>query len=232
MKLRLPSSALLLCLSFGLVATAQSAEPGWYLLGHGGQSSASGLGQGQVDDNLVAIYNSVGLDVLTASSTLDDSDTGFGLGGGIQVNDNFAFEFVYVNLGSIDYQSSGTVSDGVDTFAAEADLSNSVDGAVLSVLGILPVGERFSVFGRAGLSLLSVEGKARITVDGISQRDSQSTQTSDPVLGIGAEYSVSDHFAVRLAWDRYLDVGTNDVMGDTDVDYFSLGVRMSVGWFR
>lgn len=232
MKLKLQSSALLLCLQFGLVATAQSAEPGWYLLGNGGQTSASGLGQGQVDDNLVAIYNSVGLDVLTASSTLDDSDTGFGLGGGIQVTDNFAFEFAYVNLGSIDYRSSGTVSDGVDTFAAEADFSNSADGAVLSVLGILPVGERFSVFGRAGLSLLSVEGKARITVDGISQRDSQSTQTSDPVLGIGAEYSVSDHFAVRLAWDRYLNVGTNDVMGDTDVDYFSLGVRMSVGWFR
>jgi opacity protein-like surface antigen len=100
------------------------------------------------------------------------------------------------------------------------------------VLGILPIGERFSVFGRAGFSLLDVDGTAQITVDGVSERASQSSQTSDPVFGVGAEYSLTKHFTIRLAWDRYLDVGTNDVMGDTDADLFSLGVRMGVGWLR
>jgi OOP family OmpA-OmpF porin len=226
------SSALLLCLNFGLLAAAQAAEPGWYLVGSGGESSASGLGKGQVDDNLVAIFGSVGLDVLDSSSTLDDSDTGFGFAGGYQVNDHFAFEFAYVDLGSIDYRASGTVSDGVDTFDAEAVLGSSVDGAVLSVLGILPIGERFSVYGRAGLSLLDAKGTARITVDGQSQRASQSSQKSDLMFGVGAEYSLTSHFAIRLAWDRYLDVGTENVAGDTDADFFSLGVRMGVGWLR
>lgn len=232
MNPRMRSSALLLCLNFVLVATAQAAAPGWYLVGSGGESSASGLGQGQVDDNVVAIFNSVGLDVLDSSSTLDDSDTGFGFGGGYQVNDHLAFEFGYVDLGSIDYRASSTVSDGVDQFAAEAVLGNSTDGAVVSVLGILPLGERFSVYGRAGLSLLNADGTARITVDGQSQRASQSSQKSDLMFGVGAEYSLTRHFAIRLAWDRYLDVGTQDVVGDTDADFFSLGVRMGVGWFR
>jgi hypothetical protein len=123
-------SALLLCLNFGLVAAAQAAEPGWYFVGFGGGSSASGLSQGQVDDNLVAIFGSVGLDVLDASSSLDDTDTGFGVAGGYQVNDYLAFEFAYVDVGSIGYRASGTVSDDVDQFAAEAELDNSADGAV------------------------------------------------------------------------------------------------------
>lgn len=232
MSPRMQSSALLLCLNFGLVATAQAAEPGWYVIGFGGETSASGLSQGKVDDNLEAIFASVGLDELDASSTLDDSDTGFGFGGGYQVNDHLAFEFAYVDLGSIGYRATGTASDGVETLNVEAVLDNSADGAVVSVLGILPIGERFSVYGRAGLSILSADGTARITVDGESQRASQSSQTSDPVFGVGAEYSLNRNFAIRLAWDRYLNVGTDDVIGDTDADVFSLGLRMAVGWLR
>jgi opacity protein-like surface antigen len=103
---------------------------------------------------------------------------------------------------------------------------------MFSVLGILPIGERFSVYGRAGLSLLNAKGTARITVDGESQRASQSSQKSDAMFGVGAEYSLTRHFAIRLAWDRYFDVGTENVAGDTDADLFSLGVRMGVDWFR
>jgi opacity protein-like surface antigen len=102
----------------------------------------------------------------------------------------------------------------------------------VSVLGILPIGERFSVFGRVGLSLLNADGTARIVIDGASQQDSQTSQKSDPMFGVGAEFSVSRHFAIRLAWDRYLDVGTADVTGDVDADLFTLGVRMQLSWFR
>ena len=232
MNPRMRTSALLLSLNFGLVAAAQAAEPGWYLTGFGGESSASGLSQGQVDGNLAAIFNSVGLGVVDASSTLDDSDTGFGIGGGYQLNDHFAVEFGYVDLGSIDYRAAGTVTDGVDQFAAEAVLGSSADGPVMSVLGILPIGERFSVYGRAGLALMTAKGTAQITVDGQSDRASQSSQKSDPMFGVGIEYDLTRHFAVRLSWDRYLDVATENVVGDTDADLFSLGVRMGVGWFR
>ena len=232
MNLRMRSSALLLCLCFGFVASVQAAEPGWYGVGFGGESSASGLSQGQVDENLVSIFNSVGLDVVNFTSTLDDSDTGYGLTVGYQLNDHFAFEFAYVDVGSVDYRSTATVSDGVVQGDAELGLESSAHGPVLSVLGILPIGERFSVFGRAGLSLLNAEGTARISLEGISERASQSSQKSDPVLGVGAEFSLSKHFAIRLAWDRYFDVGTEDVIGDVDADLITLGMRMGFGWFR
>lgn len=232
MNLRMRPSALLLCLGIGLVDSAQAAELGWYGVGFGGETSASGASQSQMDQNLVAIFESGGLDVVDVTSTLDDSDTGFGLAGGYQLNDHFAVEFAYVDLGSVDYRASATVSDGVDEFDADLGLASSAHGPVLSALGILPIGERFSLFGRVGLSLLSAEGTARIALDGISQRASQSSQKSDPMLGFGAEFSLSKHFAIRLAWDRYFDVGTEDVTGDVDADLITLGMRIGFGWFQ
>lgn len=232
MCLRMRSGALLLCLGFGLFASAQAAEPGWYVVGFGGESSASGASQSQMDENLVAIFGSVGLDVVDVTSTLDDSDTGFGLAGGYQLNDHFAVEFAYVKLDSVDYRASATVTDGVDEADADVGLESSADGPVLSAIGILPIGERFSLFGRVGLSLMNADGRAQITLGGVSQRASQSSQKNNPVFGVGAELSLSKHFAIRLAWDRYLDVGTENVTGDVDADLITLGVRMGVGWFR
>ena len=70
------------------------------------------------------------------------------------------------------------------------------------------------------------------TVEGTSQRASQSSQKSDPVLGVGAEFSLSKHFAIRLAWDRYFDVGTENVTGDVDADLITLGMRFGFDWFQ
>jgi OOP family OmpA-OmpF porin len=232
MSFKMRSSAVPLVLGFLWVASAGAGEPGWYVVGFGGESSGAGTSRSQMDENLAAIFESVGLDVVGATSTLDDSDTGFGLAGGYQLNDHFALEFAYVELGSVSYRSVATVSDGIDQFDADISLETSADGPAVSVLGILPIGERFSLFGRAGLSFLNATGTARITRDGASDRASQSSQKSDPVLGVGAEFSWNRHFAIRLAWDRYFDVGTEDVTGDIDADQITLGLRMGLAWFR
>ena len=232
MNPRIRSSVLMMCLGLGFVTPAQAVDPGWYVLGFGGEASASGASESLATEKLVAIFESNGVDVIDVTATIDDSDTGFGVAGGYQLNDHFAFEFAYVDLGSVSYQLSATVSDGTNEADADVQLESSADGAVVSALGILPIGERFSVFGRVGLSLMNAKGTARITIDGVTQSPSQSTQNSDPMVGIGAEYSLGKHFALRLAWDRYFDVGTDDVTGDIDADLYTLGLRMGVGWFR
>ncbi|MEX2150492.1 MAG: outer membrane beta-barrel protein [Steroidobacteraceae bacterium] len=232
MNLKIRSGALLVCLGLGCVTPAQSMEPGWYLVGFGGEASASGLSQGQTDANVLAIFDSIGLDAVINSSTIDDSDTGYGVAGGYQHNANFAVEFAYVNLGSVEYNAFTTVTDGVEVADAELGLKSSAAGPVISLLGILPVGDRFSLFGRAGLSFMSAKGTARIAIDGTSERARQTSQKSDPVFGAGAEFSLGKHAAIRLAWDRYLDVGTEDVTGDVDTDLITLGLRVGIGWLR
>ena len=63
------------------------------------------------------------------------------------MNPNFAAELAYVDLGEMSYAANGTVTDGVDTFDAGLGLDQSASGPVFSLLGIVPIGERFSVFG-------------------------------------------------------------------------------------
>jgi OOP family OmpA-OmpF porin len=228
---KLKSGALLLFLGFG-AAAADAGEPGWYFVGFAGEATASGLSESQSEDNIAAIFQSVGLDVVSADSNIDDSDTSYGLAGGYQLNDHLAFEFSYVDLGSFNNHAAVTLTDGSTESDADLVLETSASGPVVSVLGVLPIGGRFSLYGRAGLTLLSADGRARITVDGESQRASQSSDKTDPVFGVGAEFSFSKYWALRLAWDRYLDVGTEDVSGDIDADVVSLGIRMGGGWFR
>jgi OOP family OmpA-OmpF porin len=229
MRLKSKSCAALLCLGAGLFADARAAEPGWYVIGSGGEASIAGSPQAQMDENLIAIFNPAVIEVLDFTSTVDDSDTGFSLVGGYHLNEHFAMEFGYVDLGSLDYRATATLSDGVEQAVADVSFENTADGVVVSGLGILPIGERFSIFG---LSFMSAEGTARITIEGVTDRASQSSQKIDPVFGAGAEFSLGRHFAIRLAWDRYLDVGTENVSGDIDADLYTLGIRMALDWFQ
>lgn len=233
MNARLFPCAAFVCLGLGSAA-AEASEPGWYVFAFGGESSASGFTPRASDENLTDIFNNAGFNVDSIASTVDDSDTSFGLGGGYQLNENFAFEFAYLDLGSFSSDATATLSQDevAGTTDVEAELESSASGPVVWALGILPIGERFSVYGRAGIGLMQADGTLRVTDENGTQRANQSSQKTSLIYGAGAEYSFAKYFAVRLAWDRYTDVGTDDVAGNIDADVLSLGIRMGVGWFR
>ena len=214
-----------LCAGLGVAGTASAADEGWYIVGFAGEASAQNVSQGSLDQTFIDVFGAAGLSVVDATSDLDDSDTGFGLAGGYQVNPYFAAELAYVDLGDISYAANGTVSDGVDTFDAGLGVDQSTSGPVFSILGIWPIGERFSVFGRLGFALMSVDADATISFDGESASESASTDRSNMMYGIGGEFSFNRKFGIRLGWDRYAEVGSEDLTGDIDIDLFSLGLR-------
>lgn len=216
-----------LCASLGFAGTASAADEGWYVVGFAGESGAQNIHQGAIDQNVIDIFGLAGLSVVDATSTLDDSDTAFGLAGGYQVNRNFAVELAYVDLGDVSYSASGTVTDGLDTFDAGVGLDQSASGPVLSLLGIVPIGERFSVFGRLGFALMSVDADAAFSLDGESASAGDSTDRSNLVYGIGGEFSFNRRFGIRLGWDRYAEVGSDDVGIEVDIDMISLGLRFN-----
>ena len=206
-----------LCAGLGVAGTASAADEGWYIVGFAGGASAQNVSQGGLDQSLN--------DVFGATSDLDDSDTGFGLAGGYQVNPYFAAELAYVDLGDISYQANGTVTNGVDTFDAGLGVEQSASGPVFSILGIWPVGERFSLFGRLGFALMSVDADASVALDGETASESAGTDRSNMMYGVGGEFSLNRNFGIRLGWDRYAEVGSEDLTGDVDIDLFSLGLR-------
>ena len=207
-------SPLLLCAGLGLAASAHAE--GWYVVVFGGEASAEGLDQNELDASLI----DVGFDL--QSSELDDSDTGFGATLGYQVNENFAAELSYVDLGESSYAATNGLANPDNETAA---LETSAAGPVFSLLGILPVGERFEVYGRAGLALMDSEGEATITIGDVPTTVSDSTTRSNALVGLGGQFDIGDRFGVRLEWSHFLDVGSEEIVGESDIDLFTLGLR-------
>ncbi len=225
MRISRKVGALALVAGSAFAGAASAADDGWYVVAFGGEATTRNFERTELDQNLVDFFGSAGLDVVSATSTLDDSDTAFGLALGYQANRNFAMELGYVDLGEISYSATGTVTDGTDDFDANFGLSQSASGPVISALGIWPFNDKFSVFGRVGIALMSVDADASVTIDDVASQGAASTDRSNGMYGLGGEFSFGGRFALRLEYDRYAGVGSDDITGDADVDVISLGLR-------
>ena len=119
-------------------ALAQGQDPGWYGGANVGRSAAT------IDDERI---NSGLLGRGFTSSTIvdDDRSTGYKVFGGYQLNRNFAVEGGYFDLGNFGYAAT-TVPAGT------LDGRIQLRGLNLDLVGTVPLSEKFSVFGRAGLN--------------------------------------------------------------------------------
>jgi len=135
-------AAFLLALSSG-IASAQSAssKPGWYA---GLDLGRSRLGvDGSDIDGALANQGALG------SSSLDQSDTSFGINGGFRFNRNFAVEAAWERLGDFSYSSS----TGTDTI----DGKFKANAVSLAGVGIYPFTPNWSIYGKAGIARTSVD---------------------------------------------------------------------------
>lgn len=178
--------------SIGMAQGTGAGDAGWYIGGALGQSKADGF-----------------CDIVGPGGSCDDKDTTWRVFGGYQVNKNFALEFGYSQLGEITAQDS-TGRIALDATAFE-----------FTVLGILPVADKFSIYGRAGLYMADTELAA--TVVGLGSVTVSESNT-DLTFGFGVRYDFTRNFAVRAEWQRYTDLGGGNVILEGDLDVMSIGV--------
>lgn len=144
----------------------------------------------------------------------DDTDTGWKIVGGRQVNENWGFEFGFVDLG--ESTLLGTFLGFPISAKAEAD------GFTFAGVGTAPLGEKGAFFGKFGLLRWDVDVSG--TVLGLTA--SESDDGIDPMFGVGLKYDVTERVAIRGEWERFLDVGDNNTTGESDVDLLSIGVQV------
>lgn len=94
---------------------------------------------------------------------------------------------------------------------APATGTTKVKAAGISALGILPVGERFSILGRLGLLQVNTRTQVSGAVSGLEDDDE-----TEMHVGIGALYQFSGAWGMRVEYER---------LNDTKIDLFSLGVQ-------
>lgn len=196
--------AALLVGSGAVASNAIAADAsGWYVGASLGSSSFD------VDTNeTVAALKAAG--VATATVTADKSDTTYKLFAGYKVNKNFAVEGGYTDLGkgSLSATTTGPVASGVASFEATAWEVNAV--------GILPINESFSVFGKLGYHW----NESKTTGTGIF--GSKDYSGDDFKFGVGAEYNINKNVGIRLEFERYNSLANSS--SGTDVEVASLGM--------
>jgi OOP family OmpA-OmpF porin len=199
---------LFLALSAMLVVTStQAADTGFYVGGSLGQSSANNFSGSDVDAELLSTY------AITASTSTDDSDMGWKLFAGYRFMKYLAVEGAYTDLGK--FTATSTVTS---PSAGVVNTSLKANTWTLSALGILPLGDGFSLFGRAGVSFWNTDVSATGSGGGGGGVSSASDNGTDWVYGLGAAYNFTDNLSVRGEWESY------DFGGGDDADLWSAGI--------
>lgn len=217
------------------VAALCAAQPalaettsGFYVGADVGTMSAD-VDKGGLDAAIEDALLSEGYD-FSGTSKSDDSDTTFAVTVGYRFLPYLAVEGQYIDLGSVEYKTSGDVYQVDGPFLGSADVNASIDssGFGLSVLGILPI-ESWELFARLGMYFGDTEATAKVAIDdGVdvySDKLSDSKSEEEMFYGIGAGYSFMDHWNVRVEYTLFDNIGDEKLTGESDVDRIVIGVN-------
>jgi len=145
----------------------------------------------------------------------DNKDTAWRLFAGYQINRNFAAELGYADFGKS--KASGTVSGASVDATAEANAWDLVG------LGIWPIGNQFSIYGKLGAYHGKVKGSGTVSFGGATGTGNTSGSNNDVTYGVGAGFDFNRNLGLRAEYQKYKDVG-DDNSGKSDIDVISIGV--------
>lgn len=175
------------------------------------------IGRSTVDLNKNFLDNALtSAGATSLSSTLDDSDTAYKIQVGYQYSQNFAVEGGYINLGEATYSASYT--------GGSANAKAEASGLNIAAVGILPINQSFSVFGKLGLIDAKVKVSANATGPGGSASGSASSTDWRPYFGAGGTYNVNKQLGIRIEYEQFNGLGDDKKTGEADVSLLSMGV--------
>lgn len=198
-------------LAVAAVSASSLASAQWYGGASIGSSNAS------VDTSGMIVTGA------TASSvSKNESDTGYKLLAGYQFHPNFALEGGYVNLGKL----SATLNVTAPAVGS-LNVDYKADGWNLMAVGILPVSNDFSLFGKIGGFYSTTKGDASTTGAVVllpGQQTSLSKSEFNLAYGLGVQYNINKSISVRGELERFADLRPSDAANKANVDLYSIGL--------
>lgn len=126
----------------------------------------------------------------------DDDDTAWKLFAGYRMNPFLGFELAYINLG----EPSGAVVPGFN-------VDTSIDGFAPYIVGTIPIGRYFEVYGRIGYyfydATLGVE-------DALNGRVEFDEESEDLVYGGGVGVNIGEKLNLRFEYEKFDLEGLDD----------------------
>lgn len=141
-----------------------------------------------------------------AGFTCDDSSTGWRAFGGYRFAPYFGYEIGYADLGKVTQTLAG--------FAPTTFESTAIDFVLFIAI---PVGQDFSFFAKGGVFRWDIDVKS----PGFA---TTSAHGADQTYGFGMHYNFGKSLALRLEWQKYLDIGDINTTGRSDFEVTSVGL--------
>lgn len=184
-------SILLLASLSAFACAAQAAEPGFYV---GAGIGNSGIEVDGNDPNLGDIDD----------RDFEGDDVGYKLLAGFRVVDWFGVE--------ASWNDFGTPDDAAEVGNVPIETEFETDGFDLTAVGLLPIGESFDLFAKAGYFIWDLEG----TANNGGVVESVENDGEDFTYGVGGQWNPGN-FGLRAEYQVY------DIEGLDDVWFLSLG---------
>lgn len=146
---------------------------------------------------------------------VDEVDAGFSATVGYRVNRYLAAEVSYADFG--EYEVTQHYSFGITRYEL------GVRGPSVSVLGSLPLGERWKLFLRGGVLFSDQEASIKVTSDSPSSTPDRNFSDEVVIAGAGVQWSFTPRWTARLEYQRTDDM-KYDNTGESSIDQASLSV--------
>ena len=148
-------------------------------------------------------YSLLDAEIDAGSWTADSEPSAINLNAGKTINENFAVE------GLLGF---GLSDDEVEDSGFDFELKTVV--GVMAV-GILPVAENFSIYGKLGVAQVEYDDS-----------DGDSSDGSGILFGAGVAFDINDQYGLNLEYLWYPDAEYDDFDIDVEAGTFSFGAYM------
>ena len=138
---------------------------------------------------------------------------------GYQISSAWSVEAGYWNFGDTSY--SAMISAPVTT---TIDRHFTIRGLGGSAVYKRSLTDSISGFAKLGAVMVSAKASAATPGGGLSALPAQSSNTVNPLWGVGAEYSLNQELALRLEYEVINKAGDNAKFGTADIVLWGLGV--------
>jgi OOP family OmpA-OmpF porin len=168
-----------------------------------------------------------GAPIQNLSSSTKDTSIGYQATFGFRFNRYFAAELGLAQYGSLTSTARADMDFGGGFVPASVSLKFSAGGPVISAVGILPLGEKFELYGRLGYLFTSSERELSSRVDGQNGSfGSAKGDSQDPVYAVGFAWHVNQIYSVRAEFQKLDQLGQENRTGAEDLTVIGIGLTV------
>lgn len=189
------------------------ANSAWYM--------GAGIGQSRLDMDSRQVRDLSANGQTVTSYSADERDVGYKLFAGKQLNKYFALELSYFDLGEFNYRATTT---GGGVLASQTEYR----GGALDLVGQLPLTERLSLLGRAGLQYTKASTSfSGNRLNALGNPNPPNEGRRNAKVGLGIEYKLTEALALRGEVER---LRVNDAAGNRgDIDFGTVSLVYKFG---